>query len=253
MRTRPPWARVRYVLRKTTEALRLPLSFYAQNKPGKQTVLGAVEVGRPQPKATSSGHQQPGNRTSNSPNNNVECTSGIASVHQSLEATSSASTLSANALTTTTALQIADNAEPEHRDQFTPEQIQVVLEQYPHGRFRHGRLYLRQCFYCNANAVTDRNGDAPHFFRGDMGFARHMRGHGFSSGLGSNNVDDHCVLGEPVSREDVLAMSRREKPRVPVILKVASCFSERKMQKDSKESGRWFRDTRPQSQTNTDD
>ena len=82
-------------------------------------------------------------------------------------------------------------------------------------------------------------------------FARYIRGHGFSSGLGSNNVDDYCVLGELVSREDVLAISRREKPRVPVILKVALCFSERKMQKDSKESGRWFRDIRPQSQTNT--
>lgn len=39
-----------------------------------------------------------------------------------------------------------------------------------------------------------------------------MRGHGYASGLNSQNIDDHCILRGPVTFDDLLLMSQGRDP-----------------------------------------
>ena len=131
---------------------------------------------------------------------------------------SPASALSSNVLTDKTLLGIIDDVERAHGHKFSLEEIKTIIEQYPHACFKDGELYLRQCSYCQANAIHPRNGSGAHFMQGNIAFIRHMRKHGFQSGLSGKSIDDHCDLGDPVDWEDVVLMSAKKEPKKPVVM-----------------------------------
>ena len=122
-------------------------------------------------------------------------------------------------LTDKAVLRIIEEVEEAHGHQFSPADVKTIIEQYPHARFKNGNLYLRKCSYCQANAVAAKgSGSGCHFMQGDIAFIRHMRRHDLQSGLSGKSIDDHCILGEPVSWDDVLLMSQGREPNKLILI-----------------------------------
>ena len=127
--------------------------------------------------------------------------------------------VSSTVLTDKAVLRIIEEVEEAHGHQFSPADVKTIIEQYPHARFKIGNLYLRKCSYCQANAVAAKcSGSGGHFMQGDIAFIRHMRRHDLQSGLSGKSIDDHCILGEPVSWDDVLLMSQGREPNKLILI-----------------------------------